>query len=205
MSLRHLDHRPGLSREKDHLRVRNYLQRMLPGKNEIYPRLLNVGMGYLSVASGRPLQTPAWASERQTVLARCMMVLLVSTRKTWRMSQVLTSPPCRCTAWVDSRMLTTHSQFFPDQNTYGPLTTSGTSNFSQVVESGVDWIKQHAQTANTSALLHMRVLPSLTLSLRYGRPSALNSFGLATNSSSNTFAPFNSSGQLLFYYTSDSL
>jgi mannan endo-1,4-beta-mannosidase len=42
-----------------------------------------------------------------------------------------------------------YSQYFPDQNGYAPLTTTSTSNFSEVVQSGVDWINQHAQTANT--------------------------------------------------------
>lgn len=63
-------------------------------------------------------------------------------------------------------------QFFPDQNTYGP----STSTFDQVVQSGIDWIEQHATTANT-----------------YGKPATLNGFGVVTNVTSNSYAPFNSS------------
>ncbi|KAG8813564.1 hypothetical protein FRB91_009184 [Serendipita sp. 411] len=67
-------------------------------------------------------------------------------------------------------------QLFPDQNTYGPIGTNSVSNFSEIVQQGIDWLVQHASTANS-----------------YGKPSTLNGFGLVTNVTSNTFAPFNSS------------
>ncbi|CCA78057.1 related to beta-mannanase [Serendipita indica DSM 11827] len=67
-------------------------------------------------------------------------------------------------------------QFFPDQNTYGPLTVGNAIDFNQVVQAGIDWIEQHAATANT-----------------YNKPTTLNGFGLVTSQSANTFAPFNAS------------
>ncbi|KAG8823513.1 hypothetical protein FRC17_009302, partial [Serendipita sp. 399] len=67
-------------------------------------------------------------------------------------------------------------QLFPDQNTYSPLGSDSVSSFSQVVQQGIDWLVQHASTANS-----------------YGKPSTLNGFGLVTNITTNSFAPFNSS------------
>lgn len=67
-------------------------------------------------------------------------------------------------------------QYFPDQNSYGTVSTSSATSFDQVVQSGIDWIEQHAATANT-----------------YGKPATLNSFGIVSNVTSNSYAPFNSS------------
>lgn len=40
-------------------------------------------------------------------------------------------------------------QFFPDQNTFGPLGAVDTHNITNVIQNGLDWINLHADTANT--------------------------------------------------------
>jgi mannan endo-1,4-beta-mannosidase len=75
-------------------------------------------------------------------------------------------------------------QFFPDQNTYSadgqdtstpPPGGAGGTNLAQTIQTGVTWITQHADSANT-----------------YGKPSQLTGFGLVGQDSSSDYTPFDS-------------
>ncbi|KAF9264690.1 glycoside hydrolase family 5 protein [Marasmius fiardii PR-910] len=66
-------------------------------------------------------------------------------------------------------------QLFPDQNSYG-VDDPNLSPFDNVVQNGVEWIKQHATAAQI-----------------LGKPVALTGFGLVTQANAQNFVPFNSS------------
>ncbi|KAG9318477.1 glycoside hydrolase family 5 protein [Chiua virens] len=63
--------------------------------------------------------------------------------------------------------------FFPDQDSFGP-TDSYLDSYTNILNSGVDWIIKQAQSANA-----------------VGKPSALTGFGLVTQSNAPDFVPFN--------------
>ncbi|KAG8984595.1 hypothetical protein FRB90_005211 [Tulasnella sp. 427] len=75
-------------------------------------------------------------------------------------------------------------QFFPDQNTYNhdgsvspgpPEGGAGGSNFKNTLQTGIDWITNHADTCNT-----------------FNKPCAFTAFGLVDGDSSGNFVPFDS-------------
>ncbi|KAI6108978.1 glycoside hydrolase family 5 protein [Pisolithus croceorrhizus] len=64
-------------------------------------------------------------------------------------------------------------QLFPDQNSYAPNDPS-LSSYQNIVNSGVDWITNQAQSANA-----------------VGKPLVMTAFGLVTQNNSADFVPFN--------------
>ncbi|KIO25441.1 hypothetical protein M407DRAFT_25239 [Tulasnella calospora MUT 4182] len=75
-------------------------------------------------------------------------------------------------------------QFFPDQNTYGPEREAsagpppggaGGDNFEHTLEVGLQWIDNHAQTAQA-----------------FGKPSHMDAMGLVDDDSRANFVPFSS-------------
>ncbi|KAG8953045.1 hypothetical protein FRC04_002991 [Tulasnella sp. 424] len=73
-------------------------------------------------------------------------------------------------------------QFFPDQNTYNangqdtsgpPPGGAGGANFQATVQAGLDWITNHAETAQA-----------------FNKPTIMNGFGLVNSDSSGSFVPF---------------